>query len=238
MLLKIVLFIFRYEIFRCAAAQDVPLWAVLFHTNSSLFDLLGSVTTAPLMTWVGFSWMLLLTLRLLISNGFLQKLWILIFTVWWTLLLLCFVYVPLVFSWCSYGFYRWISSMFCCHFLLRFIQESLHALYCTAGKGCIKPTFGQFIILVNGCFSWGLTQLWLTEITAWSGEGSLFVSKSGFTKRCPWSYKVLVGTGQPIAFHSPGKVWSTLVVVMSCIPALPTIWVYFKTINGLHCLDT
>lgn len=101
--------------------------------------------------------MLLLALRLLISNGFLQKLWILVFTVRQTFWLCyeCFVYVSLAFSKCLYGFYSWISCMFCFYrFLLWFIPESLHGLYYTAGKDCIKTIFGLFIILVNGDFLW------------------------------------------------------------------------------------
>lgn len=155
--------------------------------------------------------MLLLALRLLISNGFLQKLWILVFTVRQTFWLCyeCFVYVSLAFSKCLYGFYSWISCMFCFYrFLLWFIPESLHGLYYTAGKDCIKTIFGLFIILVNGDFLWlslcsGQTfSLWkpyttIIDITARSGEGSLSVSEKRIHEMLPL---VLGG----IARGSPG----------------------------------
>lgn len=65
------------------------------------------------------------------------------------MLCVCFTSIFRVFVW----FLQLdILYILLCHFLLWFILGSLHSLYCTAGKACIKTIFGLFIILVSDYF--------------------------------------------------------------------------------------
>ena len=82
--------------------------------------------------------------RLLVSGGFFQELWILVFTVRHSDLMLCvrFTAVFQVFVWFLQLKYRLL-----CRFLLRFILGSLHGLYCTAARTALKPFLANLLYL-------------------------------------------------------------------------------------------